>query len=150
MDLQDQPGHLIRRAQQIAVARFAEALGRELTPVQYAILRRLQQRPGIDQVTLAREVALDTSTAADIAARLESKGWILRELLPRRQRRLLLTPQGEALLARLLPAIEGLNATLLGALDAAERELFMALLRKFVRLNEARAEDAEPRGAAPN
>ena len=150
MDLQDQPGHLIRRAQQIAVARFAEALGRELTPVQYAILRRLQQRPGIDQVTLAREVALDTSTAADIAARLENKGWILRELLPRRQRRLLLTPQGEALLARLLPAIEGLNATLLGALDAAERELFMALLRKFVRLNEARAEDAEPRGAAPN
>ena len=139
MDLQDQPGHLIRRAQQIAVASFAEALGRELTPVQYAILRRLQQRPGIDQVTLAREVALDTSTAADIAARLESKGWILRELLPRRQRRLLLTPQGEALLARLLPAIEGLNANLLGALDAAERELFMALLRKFVRLNEAKS-----------
>ena len=143
MDLDQQPGHLIRRAQQIAVARFAEALGRELTPVQYAILRRLQQRPGIDQVTLAREVALDTSTAADIAARLESKGWILRELLPRRQRRLLLTPEGEALLSRLLPAIEGLNATLLGALDAAERELFMALLRKFVRLNEAQTPGVE-------
>ena len=36
IELYDQPGHLIRRAQQIAVSRFFEALGREVTPVQYA------------------------------------------------------------------------------------------------------------------
>ena len=59
-----------------------EALGRDVTPVQYAILRMLQERPGIDQVTLAGEVALDNSTTADICARLEAKGWILREVLP--------------------------------------------------------------------
>jgi DNA-binding MarR family transcriptional regulator len=146
MDLQDQPGHLIRRAQQIAVASFAEALGRELTPVQYAILRRLQQRPGIDQVTLAREVALDTSTAADIAARLENKGWIVRELLPRRQRRLLLTPAGELVLAQLLPGIEGMNANMLSGLEPEERVAFMSLLRKFVRLNENPARIAERAG----
>ena len=69
-DLFDQPGHLFRRAQQISVSMFLDAVGRDVTPVQYAILRMLQDRPGIDQVTLAREVALDTSTTADIAARL--------------------------------------------------------------------------------
>jgi DNA-binding MarR family transcriptional regulator len=135
IDLFEQPGHLIRRAQQIAVAMFVEALGRDVTPVQYAILRMLQERPGLDQVTLAREVALDTSTTADIAARLENKGWIVREVLPRRQRRLLLTPAGEAVLARLVPGLQRMNAAMLGGLDADERETFMRLLRKFVQLN---------------
>lgn len=135
IDLYEQPGHLIRRAQQIAVAMFIDALGRDVTPVQYAVLRMLQERPGIDQVTLAREVALDTSTTADIAARLETKGWIVRELLPRRQRRLLLTPAGEAVLARLVPGLQAMNRSLLSRLDQTEREDFMRLLRKFVQLN---------------
>ena len=135
IELIEQPGHLIRRAQQIAVAMFVEALGRDVTPVQYAVMRMLQERPGLDQVSLAREVALDTSTTADIAARLEGKGWNLREVLPRRQRRLLLTAAGEAVLARLLPGIQRMNVAMLGGLEADEREIFMRLLRKFVALN---------------
>lgn len=135
VELYDQPGHLIRRAQQIAVSRFHEALGREVTPVQYALLRMLQDRPGIDQVTLAGEVALDTSTTADICARLETKGWIVRDLLPRRQRRLLLTAAGEAVLARLVPGLVAMNQDLLSRLDEDERLAFMRLLRKFVQLN---------------
>ena len=139
IDLYEQPGHLIRRAQQIAVSMFFDALGRDVTPVQYAVLRMLQERPGIDQVTLAREVALDTSTTADIAARLENKGWILREVLPRRQRRLVLTAAGEAVLARLVPGIHRMNDALLGGLDASEREAFMRLLRKFVQMNNSQS-----------
>lgn len=135
IELYDQPGHLIRRAQQIAVSRFFEALGREVTPVQYAILRMLQERPGIDQVTLASEVALDTSTTADICARLETKGWIVREVLPRRQRRLVLTAEGEAVLARLVPGLVAMNRDLLSRLDEDERQAFMHLLRKFVQVN---------------
>ena len=76
VELHDQPGHLIRRAHQIAVGLFNEAMGREVTPVQYAVLRALQDKPGIDQVTLAQEIALDTSSTADVAVRLEAKGWI--------------------------------------------------------------------------
>lgn len=138
-DLFDQPGHLIRRAQQISVSMFFDAVGRDVTPVQYALLRMLQERPGIDQVTLAREVALDTSTTADIAARLEAKGWIVRRLLARRQRSLELTDEGRAVLARLVPGIHALNQTMLDTLDPAEREQFMRLLRKFVQLNNAQS-----------
>jgi DNA-binding MarR family transcriptional regulator len=75
----------------------------------------LQESPGIDQVTLARLVALDNSTTADIAARLESKGWIHRELLPRRQRRLSLTTEGEAMLAAFVPNVYELQQRMLGA-----------------------------------
>lgn len=135
MDLYDQPGHLMRRAQQIAVSMFHETMGGEVTPIQYAILRMLQERPGIDQVTLAGLVALDKSTAADIAVRLEAKGWVRRELLPRRQRRLSLTPEGEAVLAELVPAVHALRHKMLGAFTPAEARQFMGLLAKFVHLN---------------
>ncbi len=138
-DLYEQPGHLIRRAQQIAVSMFLDAVGRDVTPVQYAVLRMLQERPGIDQVTLAREVALDTSTTADIAARLEAKGWIERRLLARRQRSLLLTEEGRAVLDRLIPGIHRLNEEILGPLTPEERVQFMQLLRKFVRVNNAQS-----------
>lgn len=138
-DLYEQPGHLIRRAQQIAVSMFLDAVGRDVTPVQYAVLRMLQERPGIDQVTLAREVALDTSTTADIAARLEAKGWIERRLLPRRQRSLVLTETGRAMLSRLIPGIHRLNEEILAPLSPEERVQFMHLLRKFVRVNNAQS-----------
>ncbi|HET9821590.1 MAG TPA: MarR family transcriptional regulator [Burkholderiaceae bacterium] len=132
-ELADEPGHLLRRAHQAAVAAFHEVHGRGVTPVQYAVLRALADQPGIDQVTLAEAVALDTSTTADIAARLEAKGWIHRELLPRRQRALSLTPDGEAVLRAMLPHVRPMYEALLAPLTEAQRERFMHLLRKLVR-----------------
>jgi len=137
VDLFDQPGHLIRRAQQISVSMFLDAVGRDVTPVQYAVLRTLQERPGIDQVTLASAVALDTSTTAELAARLESKGWIRRELRARRQRSLTLTDAGRDILGRLRPGIHALNDSMLSSLSPPERAEFMRLLRKFVQINNA-------------
>ena len=135
--LHDEPGHLIRRAQQIAVSKFHEVHGRHVTPIQYAILRTQQETPGIDQVTLAEMIALDTSTTADIAARLETKGWILREVLPRRQRSLSLTPDGEEVLAELLPGVSDHYEGMMSSLEPVERQEFMRLLRKFVHLHDS-------------
>ncbi|GLU30439.1 MarR family transcriptional regulator [Trinickia caryophylli] len=141
LELYDEPGHLIRRAHQISVAMFHEVVSREVTPVQYAILRTLHDRPGLDQVTLAQRVALDTSTTADIAVRLEAKGWIVRELMPRRQRRLILTPEGEAQLATLMPRVATLRAKLFSGMNDADADTLTNLLRQFVHLNneESRA-----------
>lgn len=136
IELFNEPGHLMRRAHQIAVSTSHETHGRQITPVQYAILRALQDEPGIDQVTLAQRVALDTSTTADIAARLEGKGWIVRELMARRQRRLLLTPEGQAVLDAMLPKVNPMYSQLLGSLTPGEQAEFLRLLRKFVQLND--------------
>jgi DNA-binding MarR family transcriptional regulator len=142
-DVYDQPGHLIRRAQQIAVSMFYSTVGYEVTPVQYGALRILQDYPGIDQVTLARLCALDTSTAANLAVRLEQGGFVKR-VVPagsKRFRLLRLTPQGAALLKKLLPAGRLLSRRLLQALDKKEQKVFLRLLKKFVHLNneESRA-----------
>ena len=150
IDIQDQPGHLIRRANQIAVSVFHETLGRAVTPVQYAVLRTLREKPGLDQATLAGEVALDTSTTADIAARLEGKGWIVRTVLARGQRRLELTPEGGAVLDALVQGIHTVQERLLGRLEEGEQAEFLRLLRKFVQLNNdlSRAPRQSPSGTA--
>ena len=136
-DLYDQPGHLIRRAHQIALGLFTENLGKEVTPVQYAILRMVHEVPEIDQMGLARRIGLDTSTTALTAARLESKGLLTRTIVEnnRRQLKLALTLDGEAWLQSLVPGVHKMRQQMLAALDPEEQELFVHLLRKFVDVN---------------
>lgn len=134
--LHHEPGHLIRRAHQLAVATFHEVHGRQVTPVQYAVLRALAETPDIDQVTLAEKVALDTSTTADIATRLEAKGWIERELLARRQRSLRLTPEGRVVLADMVARVEPMYQRLLAGLSPQEQTDFLRLLAKFAGMSD--------------
>ena len=155
-DVYDQPGHLIRRAQQIAVSSFYSTMGYDVTPVQYAVLRILQDHPGIDQVTLARYCALDTSTAADLAVRLEERG-LVKRMMPMKSKRfrlLQLTPEGVALVKKLIPSGRLLNRRLLEPLSKGERKIFLGLLKKFVHLNNEKSRapleraslDARPAG----
>lgn len=151
LDLHEHPGHLLRRAQQISVSIFHDEIGGELTPVQYALLRTLAARPGIDQVTLAGLVAIDTSTGASVCARLEEKGLLERKVIPhnRRQRALTITTAGNALLKRLDPAVHRLRERLLAPLTEREQAQFMRLLDKLVLENndQSRAPLARPDAA---
>jgi len=136
-DLYTQPGHLLRRAHQISASIFLDELGEFVTPIQYAILRILIEHPGIDQVTLAGLVAMDTSTAASVAIRLEEKGLLVRHVDPanRRQRALHVTPAGKALLQRSVEGIGRLHDRLFEGFSPEEEHTFMALLQKLVHIN---------------
>lgn len=69
------PGHLIRRAQQVSIAIFAEeCAGLDLTSVQYAALSAIGAHPGVDATRLSTLIAFDRSTIGDVLERLESKG----------------------------------------------------------------------------
>lgn len=137
VELYTQPGHLLRRAQQISASVFHDELGQYVTPVQYAILRVLVEYPGIDQVTLAGLVAIDTSTAASVAIRLEEKGLLRRYLDPnnRRQRALYLTDAGTELLSATVPGIKRLHKRVFEGFSEEEESQFMHLLQKLVHLN---------------
>lgn len=131
--LDDKPGHLIRRCQQIAVALFLErCAGFDLTPMQYALLKAAEAMPGQDQITLAGLVALDRSNAARLSAGLEARGLLRREPDPldRRARRLFLTPGGAALLRAAEPAVAEVQEALLAPLAPAARAPFMAALAR--------------------
>ena len=138
MDLEQLPGHHIRRLQQIAVAIFlqeTEATG--ITPVQYAALQTVANTPGVDQRTLARSIGFDTSTIAGVVDRLEARGLMQRNASPddRRVRLLTITDDGHQLLAQVQPGMQRAQERMLAPLPAAERAEFMRMLRTLVEAN---------------
>ncbi len=129
------PGHLIRRAQQLAVAIFMEeTAGFDATPVQFAILNALMDDPGEDQITLSGRVAFDPATFGSVIGRLEAKGWVKREADPGDKRRKLLwtTPEGEKVALQMKRAVGKAQQRIVGPLDVEERTQLAALLGKLV------------------
>ena len=138
VDLHALPGHQIRRLHQIAVAIFLqEAEGTGITPVQFAALQTVADRPGVDQKTLARGIGLDTSTVAGVVDRLEARGLLQRHASPndRRVRRLTATPAGQAALAELTPAMLRAQQRILWPLNDGERKNFVRMLDRLVSSN---------------
>ena len=136
------PGHLIRRAQQLAVAIFMEETsGFDATPVQFAILNALIDDPGEDQVTLSSRVAFDPATFGSVIGRLEGKGWVKREADPGDKRRKLLwiTPEGEQVALRMKRAVSRAQLRIVGPLNPREREHLSVLLGKLVAGHEGLA-----------
>jgi DNA-binding MarR family transcriptional regulator len=138
IDIDQQPGYAIRRLHQISVGVFLQEVGElGVTPVQYAALQVVGNQPGIDQRTLARSIALDTSTTGGVIDRLEARGWLERRLSPqdRRARLLVLTPAGEQGLADTLPAMLRAQEQILAPLTERQRAEFMRLLQLLVTQN---------------
>jgi MarR family transcriptional regulator, lower aerobic nicotinate degradation pathway regulator len=138
IDIDQQPGYAIRRLHQISVGIFLQETGElGVTPVQYAALQVVGNQPGIDQRTLARGIALDTSTTGGVIDRLEARGWLERRPSPqdRRARLLVLTPAGEQGLADTLPAMLRAQEQILAPLTERQRVEFMRLLKILVTQN---------------
>ncbi len=140
LDIDDLPGHNIRRLHQISVGIFLNELTEHgLTPVQYAALQTVANHPGIDQRTLARTIALDASTTGGVVDRLETRGCLERRTSPedRRSRQLELTAAGVALLAEAVPGMLRAQEQILAPLSERQRDEFMKLLRLLVHTNNA-------------
>ncbi|MBI1201029.1 MAG: MarR family transcriptional regulator [Rhodopseudomonas sp.] len=137
-ELHAMPGHLIRRAQQIAVSIFMEECGElDLTPVQYAALIAIGENEGIDATRLSALIAFDRSTLGSVLERLETRALISRYFMPddKRIKRLKLTDSGQNLVARAGTAVRRAQERMLTHLPAKDRERFMELLEQFVELN---------------
>ncbi|ROR22704.1 MarR family transcriptional regulator [Comamonas sp. BIGb0124] len=139
LELENYPGHSIRRLQQIAVAVFMqETEASAVTPVQFAVLRTVADQPGIDQRTLARSVSFDTSTIGGVIDRLEARGLLKRSFSAqdRRVRLLNLTPDGSALLDAVIPPVLQAQDRMLEPLSATERQAFIRLMKKVIAHHE--------------
>ena len=125
------PGYLIRRSKQMSTGIFAETCKDfGVTPIQFATLTILRLRPGIDQTELGEIAALDPSTAGDVIARLERRGFVQRQ--EQGQRRVCnLTAAGATLLAQVTPLVAAAQRRVLGDLTARERGQLLRLLSKM-------------------
>jgi MarR family transcriptional regulator, temperature-dependent positive regulator of motility len=132
------PGHLVRRMHQAAQAIFdaqVNEAGIDLTSVQFAALATIGATPGIDQATLAHAIAFDRPTTGGVIDRLETKGFVRREItkVDRRMRHLYLEPAGKAILDGATPIVRRVQDLMLEGLTEAERATLLQLLAKALR-----------------
>lgn len=99
----------------------------------FATLSIVAARPGLTQHELARASEIDASTLVATLDGLETRGLAERRIDPldRRKRAIHLTPEGEQVLAAGRSAAQRIADESFGALTAAERKRFDALLRKI-------------------
>lgn len=132
--LEDQVGHLLRRAHQRHTAIFQEGIGDgQLTPLQFAALVKLDDLGEVSQNHLGRLTAMDAATMQGVIKRLLARGLIDRRPDPNDRRRLLLTPSpaGRKLMAEATANGHAITAETLAPLSAAERRTFLNLLRRL-------------------
>ena len=118
MALRNKAFHQLRQLFQQHTARWQHELP-DLTKPQYAVMRAIADKPGIEQVALI-EAAVSTK------ARREH------DAADKRRRFVWLTAEGEKVLAAAIPIGDSVDAEFLGRLSGEEQELFMQLVRKMM------------------
>ncbi len=133
--LEDQVGHLLRRAHQRHAAIFQEMIGdAQLTPLQFAALAKLDDLGEVSQNELGRRTAMDAATMQGVIKRLLARGLIDRKPDPEDRRRVVLslTADGRALIAAAKPNGHAITDETLAGLSDAERRSFLSLLKRLV------------------
>ena len=133
------PGFLIRRLQQLSASIFMSRLRAfRLTPLQYTILRVVEEHAGVDQRTVATLAALDTSTTTDVLRRLAGRRLLSR--IPgrtdRRTRIVRLTRTGQRLLDTVRPIVSEARHELLAPLSPARQKALIAALLDLLDAHE--------------
>jgi MarR family transcriptional regulator, lower aerobic nicotinate degradation pathway regulator len=130
------PGHLVRRLHQICVSIFlTEAEDLNLTSVQFAALKGIERSPGIEQISLARAIAIDRQTASNVLGRLQSRGLIEKRDKDKRTKALFLTKQGRKIISVMSDRTTKIDELILSPLSDDERKQFLKTLLRLVDTN---------------
>ena len=132
--LEDQAGHLLRRAHQRHTALFQEIMGAlDLTPTQFAALARIREFGETTQNLLGRQTAMDPATIQGVVQRLVARGFVERRPDPadRRVMVLSLTASGARIARDAIARARDITRATLEPLAPAERAAFVELLRKL-------------------
>lgn len=132
--LEDQVGHLLRRAHQRHTAIFqANIADQQLTPLQFAALMKLADVGEASQNHLGRLTAMDAATMQGVIKRLIARGLIARRPDPDDRRRLLLTltDDGHVLVDVATARGHRISDETLEPLSPSERQTFLKLLRRL-------------------
>ncbi|MGP6170048.1 MarR family winged helix-turn-helix transcriptional regulator [Microbacterium sp. A196] len=133
-DMLRRPGHLVRRAQQVHSSLWSAMVSKDVTPTQYSAISVIAASEGVDQVTVSRGASLDTSTTGAVIERLVQRGWVRAAPDPsdRRRRILSLTDDGRRIHREVGTSADAMTVWMTECFDAAERDQFVGLLRRFV------------------
>jgi DNA-binding MarR family transcriptional regulator len=132
--LEDQVGHLLRRAYQRHLALFQGIMGEDgPTSMQFAALVTLWQKGPLSQNLLGRLLAMDPPTVKGVVARLMARGWVTRhrDAADARLLRVTLTPAAAAALPDWVERAKAITAATLAPLGPGDAARLNALLRRM-------------------
>lgn len=120
-------GKALQRVNQVSKSKLASY---GVTPVQYALLRRLWERDGQFGYEIADQLLLDSATITGIIDRLEQNGFIERRMDPkdRRNKLVFLTEKGRSLEVPLREKMDEMNQEVLSGLNVEEIQRFKQTL----------------------
>ncbi len=130
--LDDQIGHLLRRATQRHLSIYGQAIN-ALTPMQFATLAKLTEAGALSQNALGRLTAMDGATIKGVVDRLKKQELVQTQSDKTDRRRTIvsLTSQGRELLADLTDTARQITDDTLRPLTDSEQAIFLHLLRKL-------------------
>lgn len=132
--LEDQIGHLIRRAHQRHTALFMAMIGdAQVTTTQYAALVKLYEMGELSQNHLGRLTAMDPATIQGVIRRLTDRKLIAHrpDRNDKRRRCLSLTATGRDMVGRLLANGPKVSQATLDPLSPDEQRQIVALLKRL-------------------
>lgn len=145
--LAESPSHLLHRAQQYAAELFAGLYDKHVTLRQFAVLAAVQAHAGGTQTDLVRATGIDRSTLAEMIARMEKKGLVVRAKsnADGRAKSVRLTGRGRARLAEATPHAHAADLAILDALPKPKRRALLDILQALTPVIDAAhtAEDSD-------
>lgn len=134
-DYWQRPGNLIRRAQRVALALFAEeTAGLDISRSQFEALISISRFEGMDQISVARTCGIDRSTMGQVLDVMAERGLIRREVhaQDRRKRVLKATEAGADVFARAVAGARRAEPRLIQPLTEGEADDLIAALRTII------------------
>ena len=101
------------------------------SPIRFALMDQVHERPGSTQATLADLLDVDRTTLVPIVADMERKGLLRRSTLSHDKRavQLWLTPKGQRLFEKLRPLAVAHEKRLCGDMSPGDKAALIATLR---------------------
>ncbi|SON58057.1 Nicotinate degradation protein R [Hartmannibacter diazotrophicus] len=131
--LDEQVGFVLRQVSQRHATIFANRIGCDVTPTQWAALSKLAEVGPTSQNRLGRLTAMDVATIKGVIDRLIARGFVTTETDPEDARRRLLTLSegGRALVQSHIADAFAISEETVAPLDEADRAEFIRLLAKL-------------------
>ncbi len=132
--LEEQIGHLLRRAHQRASSIFQSHFSEvQLTPTQFAALAKLKDEKELSQNHLGRLTAMDPATIQGVTRRLIDRGFVKTRADDNDRRRMLLslTDEGAAFIEGMIGKATAVTRKTLASLNEEEQRKIIELLSKL-------------------
>ena len=133
-DLDEQVGYILRLASQRHAGIFQNIISKDLTPTQFSVLIRLDEKGDLSQNLLGRLAALDTATTKGVVDRLRAKALIQSrpDTSDKRRAIISLTDEGQSIISSLKKDGLAITDKTLGSLKANEKLKLLKLLKKII------------------